>query len=77
VPTLTHDEAVKLGRRGGRRTQASRTPDERREAMRKARLALAVRELVDQAPELTEEQRARLRTLLQPPEHQDQAAATA
>lgn len=52
---------------------AGTTPEQRREATRKARLALAVRELVDQAPELTEEQRARLRTLLRPPEYQDGA----
>ena len=49
------------------------TPEQRRAATRKARLALAMRELVDQAPTLSEEQRARLRTLLQPPETGDAA----
>jgi hypothetical protein len=39
-------------------------PDERRDATRKARLAHAVRELVDQAPELTAEQRQRLTAIL-------------
>jgi hypothetical protein len=46
----------------------NKTPEDRRRETSAARRALAVKELVDQAPELTEEQRARLRALLQPPE---------
>jgi hypothetical protein len=44
-------------------------PEQRRYETRKARLALAVRKLVDQAPELTDEQRSRLATILRPPVH--------
>jgi hypothetical protein len=51
-------------------------PEQRRQQTRKARLAHAVRELVDQAPELTETQRQRLAAILRPPEHQDQEAAS-
>jgi hypothetical protein len=40
------------------------TADQRKETMRKARLALAIKELVDQAPALTDEQRNRLRVIL-------------
>jgi hypothetical protein len=45
---------------------ANTTPEQRREATRKARLTHAVNELVRQWPELTPEQMARLRALLQP-----------
>jgi hypothetical protein len=41
-------------------------PEQRRKQTRKARLTHAVNELVNQWPELTPEQVARLRTLLQP-----------
>jgi hypothetical protein len=59
---------VESGRRGARIRWSGTTPEQRRQGTRAARRALAVKELVDQAPELTEEQRTRLRTLLQPPE---------
>jgi hypothetical protein len=55
---------VDRGRLGGLRTQAAKTPDQRREATRKARLALAVKELVDQAPALSADQLVRLRAIL-------------
>lgn len=45
---------------------AGTTPEQRKAELRKTRLALAVKELVDQWPELTPEQVARLRALLQP-----------
>jgi hypothetical protein len=45
---------------------AGSTPEQRREGTRKARLTHAVNELVNQWPELTPEQVARLRSLLQP-----------
>jgi hypothetical protein len=45
---------------------AGSTPEQRKAALRKTRLSLAVKELVDQWPELTPEQVVRLRALLQP-----------
>jgi hypothetical protein len=46
---------------------AATPPEQRREQTRKARLAHAVKELVDQAPELTDDQRQRLTAILRPP----------
>jgi hypothetical protein len=43
---------------------AGKTPEERQATMRQARLHLAIKELVDQAPTLTTEQRNRLRVIL-------------
>jgi hypothetical protein len=40
------------------------TQDQRNARMRHARLALAVKELVDQAPALTDEQKMKLRVIL-------------
>jgi hypothetical protein len=42
----------------------STTAEERQAIMRKARLALAVKELVDQAPALSQDQRNKLRVIL-------------
>jgi hypothetical protein len=51
------------------------SPEQRREATRNARRAHAVKELVDQAPLLTEEQKARIRAALsEVPEHEAGAA---
>jgi hypothetical protein len=61
IMTLTNAER---GRRGGLAAQAKLTPEQRAAGARRARLALAVKELVDQAPELTEAQRNRLRVIL-------------
>jgi hypothetical protein len=41
-----------------------RSPEQRKAETRPARLALAVKELVDQAPALTEDQKNRLRIIL-------------
>lgn len=49
--------------KAGRALQASRTPEQRREAMRKVRLSAAVKAIVDGAPELTPDQAARLRAI--------------
>jgi hypothetical protein len=49
-----------------RRAWASKSPEERQAHARNARRALAVREIVDGWPELTEEQQQRLRSLLRP-----------
>jgi hypothetical protein len=47
---------------------ANSTPEQRAAQGRKMRRALAIKEIVDQAPELTQEQRQRLALLLRPPE---------
>lgn len=44
---------TEAARRGGQARHRGLTPDQRQEATKKARLALAVKELVDQAPELS------------------------
>lgn len=41
-----------------------RSPEQRQAETRPARLALAVKEIVDQAPALTEAQRSKLRVIL-------------
>jgi hypothetical protein len=64
----TPERAAELGRHGGRASAARRTPEQHAANGRRMRLALAVRELVDQAPELTDEQRRRLASILRPPE---------
>lgn len=46
---------------------AAATPEQRRQATKPARIAHAVKELVDNWPELRPEQMARLRSLLQQP----------
>jgi hypothetical protein len=61
---LSHAER---GRRGGLAAQAKLTPTERAEAARRARRALAVREIVAQWPTLDPEQVAKLRSLLRQP----------
>ena len=43
---------------------ANKTPDQRQADTRPARLALAIKEIVDQAPELTDDQKNRLRVIL-------------
>lgn len=55
---------TEAARRGGQARHRGLTPDQRQEATKKARLALAVKELVDQAPELSADQLARLRAIL-------------
>lgn len=45
---------------------AGTTPEQRKAGTKKARLSLAVREIVDQWPELRPEQVAHLRSLLTP-----------
>jgi hypothetical protein len=57
---FTHEQAVEAGRA----RWAGTTPEQRREASRKARLAAAVKALVDQAPALTEDQKPRIRAIL-------------
>ena len=47
-----------------RRAWAAKTPEQRQAETRPARLALAVKELVDQAPALTQDQKNRLRVIL-------------
>jgi hypothetical protein len=47
-----------------RASNATRTPDEQAAHMRKMRRALAVREIVDQAPDFTPEQVAKIRAVL-------------
>ncbi len=59
MPLSTRERAS----RAGRALQASRSPEERREAMRKVRLAAAVKAIVESAPELTPEQAAKLRAI--------------
>ena len=49
--------------KAGRALQASRSPEERREVMRKVRLAQAVKAIVEQAPSLSPEQTAKLRAI--------------
>jgi hypothetical protein len=56
------------GRLGGLKRAYSQTADQRREQARKLYLAGAVKAVVDRAPELTDEQRARIRATLQPVE---------
>jgi uncharacterized protein with WD repeat len=46
---------------------AAATPEQRRQATKPARIAHAVKELVDNWPELRPEQMAKLRSLLQQP----------
>lgn len=60
---LTHAER---GRIGGQALQASRTPEQRKESMRKARLSAAVKAVVDRAPELSPDQVDRLRAVFAP-----------
>ena len=55
----THDRASKAALA----LHAKRTPEERKEAMRKARLSAAVNAVVNQAPDLKPEQIEKLRTL--------------
>jgi hypothetical protein len=45
---------------------AGSTPEQRKAELRRARRALAVKEIVSGWPELTEEQQQRLRALLRP-----------
>jgi hypothetical protein len=73
VPLSNSDAAVQARSEAARHaieTRWARTtdPEQRRAAIRPARLASAVRTLVDNWPELTPEQVSRLRSLLQPPE---------
>jgi hypothetical protein len=60
---LSHAER---GQIGGRKHQASLTPEQRQESMRKARLAAAVKAVVDRAQELTPDQVQRLRSVFAP-----------
>jgi LmbE family N-acetylglucosaminyl deacetylase len=59
--SMTKSEA---GRLGARAYMESTTPEQRAESARRARRALAVREIVDGWPELDEETQQRLRSLL-------------
>jgi F0F1-type ATP synthase delta subunit len=61
--TMTVAEMASMG--GHARAQKL-TPEERQESARRARLARTVKAVVDRAPELTEEQKARLRAALAP-----------
>ncbi|GAA1649189.1 hypothetical protein GCM10009679_62910 [Saccharothrix algeriensis] len=64
MPTpLSHAER---GRLGAAKTHAGRSPEERKEHARRAYLVGAVRTVVDRAPELTDDQMARLRALFAP-----------
>jgi hypothetical protein len=63
---LSRAERAELARRTNAVRWAGTTPEQRRAGTRKARLTHAVNELVNQWPELTPEQIARLRALLQP-----------
>jgi hypothetical protein len=58
---MSRAEAV---RAGGLARARSQTPAQRRELGRKGYLGRAVREVVDRAPELTEDQKARIRAIL-------------
>lgn len=58
--TLSHAER---GRMGGKARVANQTPEQRRELASRAHLAMAVKAVVDRAPELTPDQLDRLRTL--------------
>jgi hypothetical protein len=51
-------------RRASNARWAAKDQDQRKAETRPARLALAVKELVDQAPALTEDQKNRLRVIL-------------
>lgn len=59
MPLSTRERAS----RAGRALQASRSPEERREAMRKVRLAAAVKAIVEGAPDLRPDQAAQLRAI--------------
>lgn len=61
--TITYAER---GRIGGHATQANRTPEQRREMGLSSYLTAAVTTVVNRAPELSPEQRARLRALFAP-----------
>jgi hypothetical protein len=51
-------------RRAARARWQDKTPEQRQAETRPARLAHAIKEIVDQAPELTEDQKNRLRVIL-------------
>jgi hypothetical protein len=53
------------GRLGGLKRAYSQTAEQRQEQARKLYLAGAIKAVVDRAPELTDEQRARIRAILQ------------
>jgi hypothetical protein len=57
-------EVREAQRQAGRDRQAAMTPEQRRELGRKAYLTGAVKAVVDRAPELTEDQKARIRAIL-------------
>jgi hypothetical protein len=61
----TRSEAA---RRGARRRWSQTPPEQRRANTAAARREYAIREIVDNWPELTESQVTRLRGLLRPPE---------
>jgi hypothetical protein len=54
------------GRLGGLKRAYSQTSEQRHEQARKLYLAGAVKAVVDRAPELTDDQRARIRAILLP-----------
>jgi hypothetical protein len=57
---------AEAGRLGGQARARNLTPERKAEIMRKAHLAGAIKRIVDQAPELTEDQLETLRTILAP-----------
>lgn len=61
--TITYAER---GRLGAQKVNADRTPEQRKELSRRAHLAGSVNAVVARAPELSPEQRARLRALFSP-----------
>jgi hypothetical protein len=63
MPMSTTERA----RVAGEARWAGTTPEQRREAMRKAKIASAVRTIVDQAPALSDTQRTKLHAILTTP----------
>jgi hypothetical protein len=63
------------GRLGGLKRAYSQTAEQRHEEARKLHLAGAVKAVVDHAPELTDDQRARIRAILLPALPADQVSA--
>jgi len=55
---------AQAGRLGGLTRAYRQTPEQRRESARNARHALAVKAVVDRAPDLSEDQKARIRAVL-------------
>ncbi len=58
---MAESQAVQWGRQGGLKANARKTPEQRREHARRMHLAGAVKAVVARAPELTDEQVAKLR----------------